>query len=125
MHEIAIECSNAVLMARIVDQAGVCIRPWNVKAVTYSLFELRVDGPLLVAGHADVPFNVDDVLFDSLQVGGEWSMDVCGYNFRHEIHVAHPRRHPCRVVRFELVYQLESVEGLKTSIRFQLKGFSR
>lgn len=122
MLEIATQNGTAVLMARLVDHAGVSIRPWMVAAITYSLFELNDGGPVPIAAHVAVPLDVDSVMFDALQTGGDWTVDVCGYNFRHEIDVATAKSFT--VARYVLMYEFTPVDGPRTFIRFQLKGLS-
>ena len=42
-------------------------------------------------GHDGVTLVVANVIFNALQTGGLWTVDEVGYNFRHEINVAHLR----------------------------------
>jgi hypothetical protein len=125
MQEVLAKTRAAVLMARIVDEAGVCIRRRMMAAVNYSLYELAANGPTLVAGHDAVLLKVHDVMFDSLRIGGEWSIDVCGYNFRHEFNAPDIHRVSRRAVRCALVYEFTPFDGPATFIRFQLKGLQR
>src|SRR5262245_35762238 len=65
---------SAVLMARVVDGAGVAVRCADVEAIRYAMH--RVDAfwsrnDLLTAfGRGGIALDVCDVFFDSLQTGG-------------------------------------------------------
>jgi hypothetical protein len=122
MHTICKQNGLAVLMVRIVDHAGVCIRPQMVGEILYSLFELTPDGSAIVAGHDRVPLAVDEVMFDELQVGGLWDLDVCGYNFRHEVEFVPGGRYSRNSSLYALVYELTSTSDERSVIDFTIRG---
>jgi hypothetical protein len=122
MHTICTQNGLAVLMVRIVDHAGVSIRPEMVREIRYSLFELTAKGPVIVAGHDRVPLNVDEAMFDELQVGGLWDLDVCGYNFRHEVDLAPAERSSRRAALFAIVYEFTSMSDERSVIDFIIRG---
>jgi hypothetical protein len=111
----------AVVMARIVDRAGVAIRRADVSSIEYSIFELGRRGKWLavVAGHERSTLQVDDLLLDYLEVGGSWTLDVAGYNFRHEI-AAGPVDFPKVGTSYEIIYMFTTIFGEKVAVRFVL-----
>jgi hypothetical protein len=122
MQSIATNNGTAVLMARIVDHAGVGIRPEMVAAIAYSLCELTCDGPTVVAGHCRVLLETGEVMYDAMQTDGLWSADVSGYNFRHELDFV-PASSRSRVARhFALVYEFIAPGGERSIIHFQIRG---
>jgi hypothetical protein len=129
MHELRDVCETvfengaAVLMARIVDRSGVAIRRSDVAAIEYSIVErrgCRRDGFAWSPGRRRVGLCVDEVLFDWLEVGGLWTLDVCGYNFRHEFDVAQGREFPNAGAAFEILYMFTTTFGEKIAIGFEL-----
>jgi hypothetical protein len=115
---------SAVLMARIVNRDGVCIEPGNVRAIEYSVYELDPCWPHhlnVVSSRSSVPLDVDDVLFDALDVGDLWTVDAAGYNFRHEIDFGPTARSPRSAYRYEVHYQMTLAGGQKTCVRFQIR----
>jgi hypothetical protein len=120
----ALKSGSAILMARILDGAGVAIRRSDVIAIEYSAYELDPCWPeqlTAICGHRAIALAVDEVLFDSPQVGRLWSLDDVGYNFRHEIHFGWDRVFPKAALRYEMRYELVSVSGEKTIVRFMLR----
>ena len=118
----------AVLMARIVDSDGVAIRPSDVSAIEYSVYELDPFWPeqlSVMRGHRAVRLDVGDVLFDSLQVGRCWGIDDVGYNFRHEIQLVQERPVSNAEYGYEVLYQLTLCNGRRTSVRFKLRSLHR
>ena len=120
----AFKNGSAVLMARIVDSAGVVVQPSGVDEIEYSVFELdpcRPDVLSVVAGHDGVALDVGDVVFNSLQTGGLWTVDEVGYNFRHEIDVSEDEAFPKAGTQYQIRYQISPTNGQKTIIRFQIR----
>jgi hypothetical protein len=111
----------AVLMARIVDRAGVAIRRADVSSIEYSIFERGRRGKWLavVAGHERAMLHVDDLLLERLVFGGSWTLDVAGYNFRHEI-AAGPIDFPKVGKSYEIIYMFTTIFGEKVAVRFVL-----
>jgi hypothetical protein len=124
---IAIENGAAVLMARIVDGAGRSIRRADVAAVAYWIYEIddRLPHGRVVAGYDGIALDVREVLFNSLQAGGLWTVDVSGYNFRHEFDVPPEEILVTAGARFDIYYEFTPMFGEKTIIRFQLGSLSR
>ena len=122
------ENGSAVLMARIVDRDGVCIRRDQVASIGYSMDELRPhDAPrrkqALKSNYTRL--NVDEVFFDSLECGRLWTVDVAGYNFRHEIHASPDGAFPKLGRLYEIRYAFIPKIGAATIIRFHVRIVSR
>jgi hypothetical protein len=120
----AFKNGSAVLMARIVDSAGVVVQPSGIDEIEYSVLELdpcRPDVQTVVAGHDGVALDVGDVIFDSLQTGGLWTVDEVGYNFRHEIDVSQDEALPKAGAQYQVRYQFSPTDGQRTIVRFQLR----
>jgi hypothetical protein len=120
----ALASGSIVVMARIVDGAGAAIRPLDMRAIDYSVYEVDPYWPeqlTAVRGHRAVPLAVQDVFFDSPQVGRSWSVDDVGYNFRHEIRLGSEPLLPKIEQRYEVAYQLTLFNGRRTSVRFTLR----
>jgi hypothetical protein len=101
----------------VVQQAGV-------SAIEYSVFELdpcRPDVLTVVAGHDGVSLVVGDVIFNSLQTGGLWTVDEVGYNFRHAIDVSADEAFPKAGAQYQVRYEISPTSGQKTIVRFQLR----
>ncbi|MCI0335639.1 MAG: hypothetical protein L0228_20715 [Planctomycetes bacterium] len=126
--DAVLENGSAVLMARIVDGAGVCVRRSQVAAIGYSIYEVgRCDSERIavVAGHDCVELSVDDLFLDSLEAGGLWSVDVAGYNFRHEIQASPNEAFPKAGARYEIRYLFVPRFGDPALIRFYVRIISR
>lgn len=125
MIQIATTNRSAVLMARIVDQGGRTVPLEQVESIAYMLFDVSTeDEPLAV--EEDVEWlAVDEVMFDSLQLGESWALDACGYNFRHEIEFPPTKRKRSVVKSYVAAYLFRSVEGAENVIHFELKGVTR
>ena len=120
----AFKNGSAVLMARIVDAAGVNVQQAGISAIKYSVFELdpcRPDQLTAVAGHNGVALVVANVIFNALQTGGLWTVDEVGYNFRHEINVTSAEAFPKAGVQYQVRYELTPTTGQKSIVRFQLR----
>jgi hypothetical protein len=115
----------AVLMARIVDGAGLRVLRDRVAQITYSIREIDPRYPdkcESVSGHIDVPLEVDRVLSDSLKTGGLWDVDAAGYNFRHEIRATRTCTFPKPGVRYEIRYLFQPNDcGGPVIIRFLMR----
>jgi hypothetical protein len=135
MHKLRDICETvfvdgaAVLMARIVDRAGVRVRRGQVARITYSIREIDLrdsERRSDVAGHIDAALDVDEVFSDSLQTGGLWDEDVVGYNFRHEIGAAGRGRFPKPGARYEIRYLFQPKScGGPMIIQFHVRFKSR
>ena len=120
----AFKNGSAVLLARIVDSAGEAITQAGVDEIEYSVFELdpcRPDVLAVVAGHDGVTLDVGDVVFDTLQTGGLWTVDEVGYNFRHEIDVSADEAFPKAGVQYQVRYEIRPTAGQKTIVRFRIR----
>ena len=117
-----IENGSAVLMARIVDSGGRTIRRADVAEIEYSIYERE---RRVVAGRDGVTLHVRDVLFDSLQNCGSWSVDAVGYNFRHIFNVPQKDMRATARKSFSVRYAFTSTIGQTVMIRFQLGRLSR
>ncbi len=115
---------SAILMARIVDDAGAQVQQAGITAIEYSIYELnpcRPDNLAAVMGHDGVSLVVADVIFNAPQTGGLWTVDSVGYNFRHEIDVNTREAFPKAGVQYQIRYELTPTMGQKSIIRFQLR----
>jgi hypothetical protein len=120
----AFKNGSAVLMARIVDSDGVVVQPSGIDAIEYSVFELdpcRPDVLTVVAGHEGAALDVGDVIFNSLQTGGLWTVDEVGYNFRHEIDISQDEAFPKAGTQYQVRYEITPASGQKTIVRFQIR----
>jgi hypothetical protein len=120
----AIQNGSGVLLARLVDRAGVGVRPSEVRTIEYSLYELDPWWPHLfssVTGRTAVALAVEDVLFDSLQVDEVWTVDSLGYNFRHEIRFGERMQFSQGRFHYEVCYQITLTSKQITVVRFQLR----
>jgi len=118
-----VENGAAVLMARIVDGAGTLLRPDEVSLIGYSILERseRDDANWqALPEHDCVALDVNEVLLDSLTNDRLWSVDACGFNFRHELR---PNRHgfPRPGVVYELRYLFVLKYGEPAILRFQVR----
>jgi hypothetical protein len=120
----AFKNGTAVLMARIVDAAGANVLQAGIAAIEYAVYELdpcRPNNLAAVAGHDGVSLTVANVIYNSLQTGGLWTVDEVGYNFRHEIDVSTAEAFPKAGTQYQVRYELTPTMGQKTIVRFQLR----
>jgi hypothetical protein len=120
--DTAVQDGCAILMARIVDRNGMNIQQADVSAIEYWLCDLDPCWPNnlhVVTGHAEVSLDVEDVLFDELQVDDPWTVDAVGYNFRREFGLGN--RFQRTGVAYEVRYQITLVSDEQTVLRFQLR----
>jgi hypothetical protein len=120
--DAVVQCSSAVLMARIVHRDGVRVQQADVTAIEHWLCELDPCWPNnlnVVTGHAAIPLDVEDVLFDELQVVDPWTVDAVGYNFRHGFALGN--RCQRTGVAYEVRYQITLASGEQAIVRFQLR----
>jgi hypothetical protein len=124
IHGTAFKNGSAVLMARIVDSAGDYVQQVGITEIEYSIYELdpcRSDVLAPVAGHDGVALDVEDVIYNTLETGGLWTVDETGYNFRHEIDVSQSEAFPKAGVQYQVRYELTPSVGQKTIVRFQMR----
>jgi hypothetical protein len=124
IHGTAFKNGSAVLMARIVDSAGVNVQQSGIIAIKYSIYELDPclpDSLVIVTGHDEVTLTVASVIYNALQTGGLWTIDSVGYNFRHEINVATDEAFPKAGAMYQVRYTLTPTSGQKTIVRFQIR----
>jgi hypothetical protein len=120
-----VEPRSVVLMARIVDREGRCVRRADMLAINYSVHQIELDEnqlPNEPACRAGASVGVDEIVFDDLQLGG-WSIDGFGYNFRHAFELTvfgcgDRRRHNRYEVRYEFVTSL----GEAITLCFEVGG---
>jgi hypothetical protein len=116
----------AVLMARIVDGAGVAIRRDQVSFAEYSIVELADrdwSQAIAVPNHQAVRLDVDQVFCDSLEIGGLWEVDLAGYNFRHEINASRGEPFPKPGATYEIRYALLPIDRDEVEIiNFRVKA---
>lgn len=73
------EGSGATLMARVQGNDGQNIKQADLTAITCKVFD-KTDATNV----ATPSITVSAVIFDTLQTDDRWTVDVTGYNFRHE-----------------------------------------
>jgi hypothetical protein len=122
--ETAFKNGAAVLMARIVDGAGIRVRRDQMAFIRYSISEVDpcdLERRQSLVAHADVPIDVDEVFLDSLETGGLWDVDAVGYNFRHEIRPGANRKFPPGA-RYEIRYVFQPKNcGGSMIVRFHVR----
>lgn len=119
------ERGAAVLLARVALADGAPITRAQVASVRYTIYGLDPCEPHAgqpVAGHDDAPLVVSEVVFDTLQTGGPWTVDAVGYNFRHEVAVGANEAFPAAGRDYQVRYELQSVSGARVVVRFQLRA---
>ena len=124
IHGTAFKNGSALLMARIVDSDGQHVQQSGIESIEYSILELdpcQPDNLSVVSGHDGVSLDVADVIYDTLQTGGLWTVDQMGYNFRHEIDVSTTEAFPKAGAQYQVRYELVPTTGQKTIVRFQLR----
>jgi hypothetical protein len=116
--------SSVVLLARIVDGAGRPILPSQVMAIEYSAFECDSCPMKHFAPGTERPATrlvVSDVLLPMLVNDELWSVDVAGYNFRHQVAIGEGIATPTTGGHVELRYVFSGYDNIKEIIRFHLK----
>ena len=112
---------SAALMARVVGADGDVLATTDLSSVHYSVLEVDPcdhDTLTPVTGHDNVELTVGDVVYDTLQTGGTWSIDATGYNFLHHIDVSTNEAFPTAGVRYLVRYEATPVSGQKIVFRF-------
>jgi hypothetical protein len=123
-HNVAVPNETVILMARIVDRTGNPIRRDHVSAMEYSIYELDQFWPhilTLLPGQKAIPLQVERVLWDMPHVDGFWLVDEVGYNFRHVLELGLDGAVSERGRHYEVRYQIASIGGQITVLRFQLR----
>lgn len=116
---------SVILMARIVDATGAAVRPTTLASITYSVYEFdrcRPVGRIVVPGRDDIPLDVREVFYDSLCTDGRWKVDREGYNFRHDFEWKSAEAYRRTGTQYEVRYELVSIIGPKTVVRFLLRA---
>jgi hypothetical protein len=119
---------TAVLMARIVDTVGVCVRRHQVAAIGYSIYELDRRDPNKrkpVRGHDRIPLEVDEVFLDYLKTGEPWGVDVAGYNFCHKLAASSNRSFPKRGAVYEICYLFITTFGDPVIVQIFVRVISK
>lgn len=124
IHGTVFRHGTAVLLARVVDAQATAINQASVASASYTVFALEQDNPAsltAVTGHEEVALDVEEIVFDTLQMGSGWTVDEVGYNFRHELDVAAAEAFGEAGRVYQVRYELVPVTGQKIVFRFQLK----
>jgi hypothetical protein len=122
IHGSALANGSAVLMARISNREGRPVEPRDIEAVEYTIAEALVSGELIaVEGHTRTPLIASNVLSQSLQTGGLWTVDETGYNFRHEIDVSENPAFPKAGAQYEVRYEITPCDDSKSVVKFLLR----
>jgi hypothetical protein len=116
--------SLMILLARIVDSAGRPIRPSQVATIEFSVaargpYRSELDAPDGEQSAASLV--ATDVVFPRLVTDDLWTIDVAGYNFRHELSICDtiPTQQMSR--HLELCYVFTATDNTKSIVRFHLK----
>jgi|SRR3954452_21081338 hypothetical protein len=106
--------SSMVLLARVVDRTGRPVPPWQVASIEFSVFGCGGQEP-------SMHLVVADVLSSRLRNDDSWSVDVTGYNFRHNFDIGDGTAMPGTGSHVELCYVFSTINNTKEIIRFHLK----
>ncbi len=68
---------EALFLARVVNKSGAHITQAGVSTITYSVREAEGDEAATASGS----LTVSEVVYNTLQYGGLWDVDLDGYNF--------------------------------------------
>jgi len=121
----ALRRGSAILMARLVDGRGACLRPSSLAGIRYSIYQLDPARPsrrIPVPGHVAVPLEVAMVVRNTLEIGGAWDVDLVGYNFRHEITgTSAAPAFPRSDVAYQIQYELTLPGGGRALLRFLVR----
>ena len=124
IHATVFRNATALFMARVENASGTAITQLSTASVRYSVYELDADNSnslVAVSGHDNVVLTVSDVVFDSLQTGGAWTVDTTGYNFRHELDVSQNEAFLKAGQLYQVRYELTPVLGQKIIFRFKVR----
>lgn len=121
-----IENDATVLMARIVDGTGALVRRDEVSLIGYSILE-RADHSdpdwRVLPEHDCVALDLNEVLLDSLANDRLWSVDACGFNFRHKL-CTNRRGFPQPGAAYELRYLFVPKYSEPAVLRFHVRFHS-
>lgn len=123
IHGTAFRNAAATLLARVVGEDGQPIVQADIasaKYIVYLLDDQDADARTAVTGHDDVSLTVSEVIFDSLQTGGLWTVDETGYNFRHGLDVSANQAFTIAGRRFLVEHRLTPTSGQVILVRFRI-----
>lgn len=124
IHGTVFRHGSAVMLARVVNSSAVAVTQASVVNASYTVFALTADDPVSlspVEGHENIALDVEEVIFDVLETGPEWTADEVGYNFRHELDVSVDEAFDQAGRIYQVRYELQPVTGQKIVFRFLLK----
>lgn len=118
------ERGSAVLLARVTHSDGQPVQQSDVSSISYTVSELdRCTGQATpVAGHTDAVLPVELSVYNTLQTDSSWSVDLTGYNFRHEIDVSTDEAFSQVGATYQVRYDLQPTSGQRVVFRFQLRA---
>ncbi len=122
IHAAVFSNATAVFMTRVENASGQVINQASVVSITYTVYELVKGDPNTltpVAGHQNVALGISNVVFDTLQLDGAWTVDSIGYNFRHELDVSLNEAFAKAGAIYQVRYELTPVTGQKIVFRFR------
>lgn len=100
------------LMHRLEADAGDPIRPTDVAAIAYTIYDVGPSGTLEpIPGHDAQALDPAAVMLDELATGKPWTADTIGYNFRHTLSVGEQPPFPAWGKRYLLVYHVTLESG--------------
>jgi hypothetical protein len=109
---------TCMLRARLVDRHGRLLRPDNVEAMFFIALSFG-DKPGKVRPLGAWALEPSEVILDGLHNDADWSVDVCGYNFRHLID-AGDFKYRSLPRRGEFRYFIRDTSGNISILRFQI-----
>jgi len=111
------------LVARVYDHAGTLVTQAAIESIAYSAYLLDdndADARMAITGHADVPLDAADVIFDTLQNDALWTADSTGYNFRHTPDNSENEIFAVAGRRYLVEYTITPVTGPPFKVRFRV-----
>lgn len=114
---------SATLLARVIGGNGAGLIRSDITQVHYTVYLLDHNDPNLreaVEGHDEVEVPPTNVLFDTPQLDGLWTVDAIGYNFRHALDVSTSPTFPLAGRTYLVVFKLTPTVGPVILVRFRL-----
>lgn len=123
IYGMAFRGGTATLLARVVDEFGAPLRPDDVIAAEYSVYELNLSDPnyrQAVPGHHARSLAVRDLLLPELRRDYPWDVDEVGYNFRHTLDAAVAPPFPGAGRHYLVEFRLQPAVGQVIIVRFRV-----
>lgn len=124
IHAVVFSNAAATFMTRVENASAQAINQASLSSIVYTVYELVTDDSTTltpVAGHQSVALSVSDVVYDTPQLDGAWTVDSVGYNFRHELDVSLNEAFSKAGAIYQVRYEITPVTGQKIVFRFKLR----